>query len=391
MKKPPRQILFVAAATALVLPGDTMLYAVLPSHFGKLGLTPIQVGVLLSANRWVRLVSNALAERCYRHGRVAPWLVGALGMGSLLMVVYGTVRLFPVLLLARLAWGVSFSVARQAGVMTGIGASHPAAVRENMGYLRGVTALGGVVGVLLGGLGHDLIGFTAILLVFCAVSLPAMPLGLLSQRGFSPAEPMAPLPLLGWGNLRLMACGLAAGMVGPGLVSATLGLVLKDQMGGALSLGGLTLGVATLTGAVMSLRWLLDGFGSPVFGAVGDRMGRERLVPLAFLLGALALLVAFLPTGLAGILAGVLVLFICSTFLGVLLASWAGLLGGRAMAAFLTAMDFGSGMGPLIGWSFAQAGIAPKWILLLGAAVYGCGFLASRGLAPPAAFSGGSR
>ena len=47
--------------------GDTLLYVVLPIHHAEFGLSLAMVGVLLSLNRWVRLVANsgaaALGER----------------------------------------------------------------------------------------------------------------------------------------------------------------------------------------------------------------------------------------------------------------------------------------------------------------------------------------
>ena len=55
--------------------GDQALYAVLPTCFADLGLAPYQVGVLLSINRWVRLLTNHLAERLTL--RYSPsWLLG---------------------------------------------------------------------------------------------------------------------------------------------------------------------------------------------------------------------------------------------------------------------------------------------------------------------------
>ena len=45
----------LGAATAFSLLGDQTLYSVLPVYYGDLGLSPMQVGLLLSANRWVRL------------------------------------------------------------------------------------------------------------------------------------------------------------------------------------------------------------------------------------------------------------------------------------------------------------------------------------------------
>jgi MFS family permease len=379
MHKPPYRILFIAAATALVLPGDSILYAVLPSYYPQLGLSPIQVGILLSANRWVRLASNLIAERCLRHARAEPWLVAALLLGSLVMAVYGTVTAFGILLAARIGWGISFSFLRQAGIMTVVGASRGPNLRLNMGYLRSFTAAGGIAGVLLGGLGHDTIGFTWTLLAFCAVSLAATPLGYLSQRGFELPTTVIGAPGAGEAQWRFVAYGLAVGMVGPGLVSSTLGLLLRERLGDSVGLFGVVVGVATLSGIALSIRWILDGFGSPPLGAAADRFGRERLIPYAFLFGAGGLTLAGYSGGVGGIVGGVVLLFLCGTLLGVLLTSWAGQKGGRTVSVLVTANDFGSGMGPLIGWGMAQFALAPGWILAVGAAVYGLGFLLSRG------------
>jgi hypothetical protein len=247
-----------------------------------------------------------------------------------------------------------------------------------VGYLRGFTALGGIVGVLLGGMGHDIFGFTPTLLGFCALSLAAAPLAVLSQRGLGAAQGATVKVGKGRLSLGLMLCGMVVGMVGPGLVSSTLGLVLAERMGGTLHLAGLTVGVATLSGVMLAFRWTMDGVGSPLLGALADRVGRERFAAPVFLLGALALGLAGLSSGLAGVLAGVPLLFFCGTFLGVLLTARAGMLGSRAVAAYVTAQDFGSALGPIIGWSIAQGGGAPRLIFLAGAASYLLAMLAAR-------------
>ena len=51
-------VALVALATAFSLLGDQMLYSVLPTYYDSLGLTYIQVGVILSANRWIRFRSE---------------------------------------------------------------------------------------------------------------------------------------------------------------------------------------------------------------------------------------------------------------------------------------------------------------------------------------------
>ncbi|MBI4081649.1 MAG: hypothetical protein HY423_03465 [Candidatus Lambdaproteobacteria bacterium] len=378
MTRPPWRVLFIATATGLVLPGDAFLYGVLPTYYAVLGLAPWQVGVLLSANRWVRMGSNTLAEWVYRRPPIVPWVVASFLGGALCTLVYGTVPVFLILLAMRLVWGVCFSFMRQAGIMTVLASSERARLRQNMGYLRSFSAIGGILGVLLGGIGHDQLGFTPTLLIFAVLALAAAPLGFLSQRGLEPAPAPAHRSATALGDPRVLAGGFALGMVGPGLVTSGLGLVLKAQLGGTVSLLGLTVGVASLNGFLLAFRWILDGLGSPTLGALADRMGRERLIPWVFGVGALALLLAFLPTGIPGIVAGVLVLFVCNAFLLVLLQSWAGLHGPRTVSGYVTAQDLGSALGPVVGLGFAQFGLSPKLIFLTGAVLYGLCVAASR-------------
>ena len=55
----PWQVLVpVGLGTALSLIGDTSLYVVLPTHIEDAGVSLAVVGILLSANRFIRLVLN---------------------------------------------------------------------------------------------------------------------------------------------------------------------------------------------------------------------------------------------------------------------------------------------------------------------------------------------
>ena len=64
------KVVLVGGATAFSLLGDQTLYAVLPTYYLELGLLPWHVGVLLSANRFVRVFINHWSERMSR--RYAP-------------------------------------------------------------------------------------------------------------------------------------------------------------------------------------------------------------------------------------------------------------------------------------------------------------------------------
>jgi len=378
MTRPHFPIISIGIATGLSVLGDAVLYSVLPSHYVHIGLTPLQVGILLSVNRWIRLASNHIAERCYRNSPVTFWLVPAFLVGSLVTAIYGTFKIFAVLFVARILWGICFSFIRQAGIMTVVSASNDAHLGKNMGFLRGINLSGWFVGMLLGGLIHDLFGFTFILIAFSLLSLFAAPLGFLSQRGLNLIKTTPSNITFVRTDLGIMLCGFAIGIVGFGLIVSTLGLILRERVGMSMNLFGHTIGVATLTGMVLSVRWVLDSIGSPLLGAVADRMGRERSIPVLFVLGAMAMTFSSLSFGVLWMIGGVLVVFFCGTLLGITISARAGQQGAKAVASYATAFDLGSALGPLIGWTIAQVGLPTNLIFITGAIFYALAAFASK-------------
>ena len=111
-----RSVAFIGSATAFSLLGDQVLYAVLPVYYEVLHLLPVQVGILLSANRWIRLLTNELAHRVTSPGRERPLFFAAFVLGAVTTLAYGLTTHFWVLLAARLAWGLAWSFIRHIGV-----------------------------------------------------------------------------------------------------------------------------------------------------------------------------------------------------------------------------------------------------------------------------------
>ena len=105
MKLPNKSVVFAGTAVAFSLFGDMAMYTILPTQFETLGLLPIQVGLLLSVNRWIRLVTNRAAERLLSRFNRSILFGAALGIGALLAAVYAAAPPFMLLLLARLLWG----------------------------------------------------------------------------------------------------------------------------------------------------------------------------------------------------------------------------------------------------------------------------------------------
>ncbi|MEC9239801.1 MAG: MFS transporter, partial [Pseudomonadota bacterium] len=88
IKRPSKTVVFVGMATAFSLLGDQALYAVLPVYFEELGLAPIEVGLILSVNRWIRLITNDFAHRMSGRFRSDLLFTCALLLGSLTTAMY---------------------------------------------------------------------------------------------------------------------------------------------------------------------------------------------------------------------------------------------------------------------------------------------------------------
>lgn len=103
---PRRVLLAVGLGTGLSLIGDSALYTVLPTHTADAGVVLASVGILLSANRWVRLAANGavgwLGDRWPRRRLFVP----ALLLGAIATAIYALRPGFGLFLLGRILWGL---------------------------------------------------------------------------------------------------------------------------------------------------------------------------------------------------------------------------------------------------------------------------------------------
>jgi MFS family permease len=373
--KPSRAGILIALATAFSLLGDQMLYSVLPTYYVELGLMPYQVGLILSVNRWVRLVTNSLAEWMCRHYDLTLLVTLALIFGGVLTIVYGMVTSFTVLLIARMLWGLSWSFIRQVGVMTVVDSSPPEQIGRMMGFYNGTSRLGSVSGNLIGAVGHDIIGFSLTLILFGIISLCGVPLGWLGRRAVPHQEVNLNKKEGKRWSPELLFCGFVIGCVGPGMMMSTLGVVLKDTVGDSVSVFDVVIGVATLNGLLLATRWITDALGAPLLGAVSDKMGRRRASIVYFIGGMTALFVASLVSHLVLLVICVLVFFTCGVGLTVVMIAESGTRGSRSLASYVTASDFGSASGPMLGWLTLQMHLSTDWIFLMGGGLYAAGLV----------------
>ncbi len=146
----------VALVTAAALLGDTLLYSALPVNAARLGLDALAVGLVLSLNRWVRLITNPVAARLYGRVPAGALILAALALGVLSTATYALPAMLLLFLVARCVWGMSWSLLRLGTLLSAIegAAAVPVAAGQAprtgraLGNTRAIYGLGYLGGAL---------------------------------------------------------------------------------------------------------------------------------------------------------------------------------------------------------------------------------------------------
>jgi MFS family permease len=368
---------------ALCILGDSFLYSLLPLEAARLGIALPLVGVLLSANRLVRLLSNTAASGVYeRFGTQRPFIFSA-ALGVLTSAIYALGQGFWLFLPARLGWGIAWSGLRQGGYQA-VWASDERRRGRLMGLLWGIIRLGSALSVVAGGYLWDQFGYrTAALAVLCA-SVLALPLAAMMRwpaaiHHTAPGRPAGAL----WSGLlaalradrsrRLLLAGFIYAIF-EGVLISTTSLFLAGRLGADGLPAGLAGRLGTVAGFLLAVRWTAEIVFGPAIGALADRFGHVTvLVGLAFSLLAGVLGMTWL-SGLPLLLA-LLVAFVSSAGLNIIFSAVASIEAQRAerpqlfVGAYTTAGDAGSASGPLLAYSLSALAGGMQNLYLAGAVI----------------------
>ncbi len=367
--------------TALSLMGDATLYTVLPTHFADAGIALASVGVILSVNRLIRLVTNGPAGWMYdRSWDRRVLFLASLALGALSTAMYAMSAGFEILFVARLLWGLAWS-----GIWVGGNAIvlEMAAERERgrwVGIYQVWFFFGGAVGAFLGGVLTDALGYQSALwigAIVSAIGTIVAAIGLVNQghlhQGRAPAQPnLSPARFL-TPNLHALSPAMWAAiaahganrLVASGVVTSTLGLLVQNLRGDLV-------GVASITGGLLAGRTFVSLASAPIAGAWSDRIGsRWGLLAVSLFVGAVGIAIFAIPDTLAVVI-GALLGAIASGNIQSLATALVGDLSadkrqGRNLGIFHTAGDLGSAIGPLA--AFALLPITGLATVFLGCAV----------------------
>lgn len=209
-----------------------------------------------------------------------------------------------------------------------------------MGFYNGVSRIGSAAGLFGGAVLIDGVGFNPGILIIAGISLLAVPLAARAFSGPLPhREPVsAPAP---WALLLLGTC---IGAV-PVFVLSTLGASISTYT----EITDL-IPAATLTGAVLATRYVLDSLAAPVLGFVFDRLGLHHATVVCLAGGALLLVAASTAPDLIPFVSCIVLFFGMTTLMHAGVGGAASALGSGAYARYVTALDFGAAAGPLLAW-----------------------------------------
>ena len=366
--RPERLVTATAAVIGLCILGDSFLYGLLPLEAKNLGIALPLVGILLSANRLVRLISNTWASAVFeRLGPRTPFILAAV-LSLITTALYGVGWGFAVFLFARLGWGIAWSALRQGGYQA-IWTGAESARGRLTGLMWGIIRLGSAASVLMGGYLRDRFGYRAAILCVTAVTVLAIPVALSIRWPRGAEFRLRPLPangrgssLAGWRAVLATGLGrqlLAAGFmdrVFEGIVISTTSLFLASRFGSSELLTGLGIRVGTIAGLLLALRWLSDLIFGPTIGALSDKLGRLRTLAV-IVCGMSAAVVGVVNLAGLPLLLCLAMMFVGSVGLNTTLnaaANSAALQAERPhifVGVYTTVADAGSALGPLLAYS----------------------------------------
>ncbi|UXZ20541.1 MFS transporter [Pseudomonas sp. YeP6b] len=345
-----------ALTLALCLPSDVLLYLLLPMQSQAFGITLAQAGVLLAANRLVRIFGYRHVLNFYaRNGDRLTCMIAA---GAATVCALGNSRLsgFAALLGLRLIWGLCFAALNLSTQV--LATSEPAGAARRAGRSRAVIALGPMLALPLGGWLTLWAGPRPIFVILAGCCL----VGLWVARGL----PTASHDLHSTGRRFKWPDSVATwsfieGVALDGLFIFGLSIQAQKLLGGDAVL---------IAGGLMALRYASEMLLSPLGGRAAQRFGATSMLLLFSFLSALAL-TAFGSYWVIVGAAAVLVLRALQLPLVTTLVAERnpGSMRVSALASNAVWRDVGAGLGPLLAGLLLPVASAPWVFGLAGAAI----------------------
>lgn len=347
-------------------PGDSLLYVALPLIYRSLGLSIVHVGILLSANRLIRFVSNTFAGYVYGRKTMKRLMIISIITAFVINLSYGFIEGFYLFLFMRIMWGITWSFLRLGGYLAAISYSNEATMGRSMGIFSSISGIGFYLGGLVGGILLDMWGFksASISLAFGTAIVIPIAFSLVDNKTESVVQDKQPefniRTLVGDRDILGIGIGVMLTRLFLGsLIASTLSLYLTESLGSeGITMLGKSIGIASFTGFLLSLRILVKLVLGPLVGELSDKLGRNRTILFLFIFGTISLLLLGLTQSIGVISFAVILSFLSDSGLSVVLTTKVSdivqtkdVQSHYTLSAFTNWSDLGSSIGPLIIYS----------------------------------------
>ncbi|KTG07985.1 MFS transporter [Haloprofundus marisrubri] len=357
MRRPQTVVLAVIASTFFVGFGGGVIFPILPNLGSVLGISPFLVGLILSANRFARILANAPAGSLVdRIGTRKPFVAGLFVEGfATLGYVVAIDSSAPELwfLFARVLWGLGSAAVFATAYTIAADVSDGSSRGTNMGVVRGGITLGFPAGLILGGIVSDAYSIEAAFVVAAAFALFA---GVIAYWQVPETHVTTEKSRAAPWELDTSTPALTVGFVNFGLFFAYLGalfatLVLFIDVNEIELLG---YGPQGISGALMAVTVVSASIFMLAGGKLSDDYGARVPVLLVFLVVSF---VGFILLSRASSLSTLVVSCVCigagqGGTSGPLMALLADLTPtermGRATGTNNVLGDLGGGIGPMV-------------------------------------------
>ena len=281
---------------SLALLGDALIYAILPLYAEDFGLTIPMVGILLAANRIVRIfIYTLISKLVTRFGARALCILAAI-MATVSTYLYGISTGFFPLLCARILWGIAYAILLLSTLAYAVTKKSEAGTR--IGTSQAIQRIGPIISLISG---TWLVSIVSPNNVFLILTLPtsisiliALILPKNEEAQQTPKSSSVQLTKPSLLDILFFIQGYA--IDGLFAVSITLMLAENTSLANAV-LGG---------GILLAFRHVGEALAAPLFGRLADRFGALKI----FMISATSTVVGLLLIAFNEVVLGAIILLI---------------------------------------------------------------------------------
>lgn len=273
---------FAALALAFASFGDAFLYPFLPLNFESVGLPVLWVGLILSINRFVRILSNAFMVHAFSRYGLRSVMVIAVVLAITSTFGYGLATGILSWVLLRIIWGLAFSAMR-IGVL-GYALQHQRR-GFSFGLSRSLQEAGPMLSLFMAPILITYLDSRTIFYFLSVLSLPALYFAWKLPVKDDKTQMVGSRRMLNWPST-LNSITLVSAIVIDGIIVVVIGMLFLRYR------GQIDLVTATaLAASYLGYRRICLVALSTVGGVISDKVGMERMFNISLALVILGLLV----------------------------------------------------------------------------------------------------